>query len=476
MAEIAPQGRDVSPHVGEHARWPKFKLVGPHQKAWDETRTATLWSVPSFSDIWYSMMIDRDGQAAWFTDQVPYAGTDDKIMYINPKHFFNWSVQERVFVCVHEVAHAMFNHCGFLYNIKKLGEICYSDGVILPYSETLGNMAADYIINDMLITAKVGILPTVTASIAAEHNANLIPGQEPVQVGDKFALHDPKLITGDDNLLDAYRKLFIKMGGKIGKDGRGYIGNENQSKASGRNSGSFDKHLEPGQGRGKTPNEAQSDRNEQAWDNAIAAAMASAKLRGHLPENLERKFLSKMQPQADWETVYGLAVTRRVGNAAYSWELLDPQLMQRNIGCPGRTAFGCGLVVIAIDSSGSTYQSTVDVFIVETRAILDVIRPKRVIIVQCDAAIQEWTEIDPGSYDEMSVKIKGGGGTDFRPVFERLDKEFEDPDVLIYLTDMEGSFPRQAPSYPVVWGSVTKEAKGPFGDTVFIPQQFQKEQ
>jgi predicted metal-dependent peptidase len=466
-------GRDVTKVIGDSNKWPKVKLTGSQTKLWDETRSATLYVVPSFADIWYAMMVDRDGQTAWFTDNemVEYAATDDKIMYLNPATFFDWPLQERVFVCVHEVAHAMFNHCGFMHNLRKLGEIRYSDGVTLPVSPDLMNMAADYIIDDMLVSAKVGALPTITPQMKKKHP------QMKGNVGDVMCLYDPKLITGDMNLLDAYRKLFLQMGGTIGKDGKGKPPPGSKViYGNGLARTGFDAHLAPGKGRGKNPSEAQSERNEQAWDNAIAAAMASAKLRGTLPENLERKFLAKMQPQASWEEVYGLAVTRKVGNAAYSWELLNPELMQRNIGCPGRVAFGCDLVIVAIDSSGSTFQSTVDIFIVETRGILETIRPKRVIITQCDTRISEWTEIDPGAYDEMSVKVKGGGGTDFCPVFERVAKEYEEPDVLIYLTDLEGLFPLHAPNYPVVWGSVDKDVKGPFGDTVYIPQQFSKEQ
>lgn len=475
MTETNTLGRDAALVAGSTNRWPKLKLSSQHQKLWDETRAATLWSVPHFSDIWYSMMVDRDGQAAWFTDQVTYAATDDKIMYLNPESFFQWSIQERVFVCVHEIAHAMFNHCGFAYHLEKIGHARYSDGVELPISSELLNAAEDYIINDMLIAAKVGTRPTFTAAAVARHKAP--PGHPAYQIGDPLGLHDPKLITGDMNVLQAYRILFLASGGKIGKDGQGIPPpGSHYRPGRGSGAGSFDEHLPPGTGRGKDPEQAKSERNEQAWDNAITSAMASAKLRGQLPESLERRFLAKMQPQANWEDVYGLAVTRKVGNSAYSWELLDPQLMQRGIGSPGRTGFGCDLIIVAIDSSGSTFQSTVDIFIVETRAILETVRPKRVIVCQCDAEIKQWIELDPGAYDEMAVKIKGGGGTDFVPVFEKVLSEYENPDMLIYLTDMEGRFPDEAPQYPVVWGSTEKDAVAPFGEVVFIPQQFVKDE
>jgi predicted metal-dependent peptidase len=38
---------------------------------------------------------------------------------------------------------------------------------------------------------------------------------------------------------------------------------------------------------------------------------------------------------------------------------------------------------------------------------------------------------------------------------------------LIYLTDGKGSFPDEAPAYPVIWG-MTGQVEPPFGETVKI--------
>lgn len=46
-----------------------------------------------------------------------------------------------------------------------------------------------------------------------------------------------------------------------------------------------------------------------------------------------------------------------------------------------------------------------------------------------------------------------------------------EPDALVYLTDGHGTFPTQAPSYPVLWGNITPNYKYPFGDVVDIPLQ-----
>src|SRR5580765_5908915 len=98
---------------------------------------------------------------------------------------------------------------------------------------------------------------------------------------------------------------------------------------------------------------------------AIQAAMESAKARGQLPANLERLFTKKLQPKADWRDLFMLAVSKKIGNDRYTWDFLDPQLAYRNIGCPGRARYGCELVVVVVDTSGSINQPTFDVFMAE---------------------------------------------------------------------------------------------------------------
>jgi predicted metal-dependent peptidase len=478
MARVEDMGL-TSQVAGDTGRWPKLKLSVQHQKLWDETRAAMLWVVPSFSDIWYSMMVDRDGEHAWFTDQIPTAATDDKFLYVNPEWYFQLSLDERIFVNCHEIEHAMFGHCGMFYMLTKSGEIRYSDGVTLPVNFELMNVSADYVINAQLVEAKIGVMPD-------------------------DGLHWPEFISGEMGVLDAYRLLWKrqkdnekrqrqqqrgKPGGQGGQgsqgagqkpdDGQGQSqssvpddlkrttkkGNT-QDAGSGK---SFDQHLKPGQGRGKPANEAMSERNEQSWANAVAAALESGKLRGDMPASLIRHFVGRLTPKANWQDVYFAALTRRVGNDRYSWEQLNQQLIYRGIGAPGRISYGCNLLVVAADSSGSINQHTLDVFLSESRAILDTIRPRRIIFTQCDAMVHEWTEID--SVDDLRGEVKGGGGTDFCPVFERIKSEGIEPDLLVYLTDMDGRFPSVAPSYPVVWGSIIKNVKAPFGDVVYIPSQ-----
>ena len=87
----------------------------------------------------------------------------------------------------------------------------------------------------------------------------------------------------------------------------------------------------------------------------------------------------------------------------------------------------------------------------------------------CDASINVVHELHD-AVDLTSIKLVGGGGTDFRPVFNWIAEQGA-PDALVYLTDGLGCFPDRAPNYPVIWGSIYEPAVYPFGDVVQVPKQ-----
>lgn len=115
--------------------------------------------------------------------------------------------------------------------------------------------------------------------------------------------------------------------------------------------------------------------------------------------------------------------------------------------------------VIAIDTSGSVMGEQVQAFLQKTYNILQSTESFfsriNIHIIQCDANIQE--DIKITSREEFdrylqTMAIKGLGGTDFRPVFQRVDEmirdgEFANLKGLIYFTDSYGLFPERMPAY-----------------------------
>ena len=437
---LAQHELEASPVAGEIELWPQLKLSALHEQRWSEFKACMLWAVPSFSDIWLGMMVDKYCDHAWFTDQIPTAATDDKYLYINPEWFFKLTLDEQLFVACHEVEHAMYGHAGLGWILHKEGKVRYADGVEIPYHSDTMNVAMDYVINAQLTEAKIGKMP---------------------EGGCLWAK-----VNGDMGVLDAYRMVYKtyppskspRPGSKPGANGGGAPGQP------------FDKLLRPGQGRGKTASKAVSERSQSEWDTTVTAAMESAKLRGQLPANLDRAFTKKLNPKADWRDLFAVAVSRKIGNGRYTWATLDPQLVYRGIGSPGRVAFGCDLVVIVIDTSGSINQRTFDVFMAEATGLMEQARPRRIIFAQCDTKVQEWVELE-GTADLYECKLKIGGGTSFRKPFERIDEEGLEPDLVVYLTDLYGDQNEiPEPPYPVVWGCITEE-NAKWGEIVRVPPQ-----
>ena len=63
------------------------------------------------------------------------------------------------------------------------------------------------------------------------------------------------------------------------------------------------------------------------------------------------------------------------------------------------------------------------------------------------------------------LRVTGGGGTSFEPVFEWVSERGVRPDLLVYFTDAEGAFPKREPDYPVIWLVKGKE-KTPWGERI----------
>ena len=115
--------------------------------------------------------------------------------------------------------------------------------------------------------------------------------------------------------------------------------------------------------------------------------------------------------------------------------------------------------VIAIDTSGSVAGEEVQTFLQKTYNILksreSFHNRINVHIIQCDAQIQSDEVITSSDdFDRYleTMEIRGLGGTDFRPVFDyvdRLEKEGEFCDLkgLIYFTDGLGIYPPAKPAY-----------------------------
>lgn len=119
--------------------------------------------------------------------------------------------------------------------------------------------------------------------------------------------------------------------------------------------------------------------------------------------------------------------------------------------------------VIAIDTSMSCSGDLVRTFLEQTYSVLketeSFFRKVNIHIIQCDDKIQSdrliTCEKDLKEYMD-SFELIGGGGTDFRPVFEHVaalidQGAFTRLKGLLYFTDGQGTYPARSPGYDVAF-------------------------
>ena len=114
-------------------------------------------------------------------------------------------------------------------------------------------------------------------------------------------------------------------------------------------------------------------------------------------------------------------------------------------------------IAVAVDTSGSC-EDRLDVFFGETcelfKRLLAEYEVKKVLYLECDDRIQNEILLEKDEiarFFEEKHSFKGCGGTDFRPVFEKLEKynrENGNVACLIYYSDGMGHFPVKSSDYP----------------------------
>jgi len=433
----------------------KVELTPSQKYEMEVARVGFMNACPFFAYYFYSEMTEHP------TLDIPTAATDGRRVFYNPEYMAGLKPPERVFVLAHEVYHTVQQHPARMKHYTTEDNLRGH-----PWSQQLFNVCADWVINADLIKNDIGVCNPAW-------------------------LFDPN-ISGDELVEDVYEKWIKqnpppKGGGSGSARGSGAganastTGNNNnptygQSRGKGAgkpdpkaqaNGGSFDQVLppevDPVTGKEDIPDEAE-------FREAVARAATAAKAMGKLPDSFKRMVDEILEPQISWREHIRMLVTGRIGARHETWDRPNRRRLVLNpmVIMPGRRGFGARDVAVAIDTSGSIGEKELSAFFAEVGGVLADVRPKRIFLIWCDAAVNRVDECS--SLDELAhIRAQGapgGGGTSFIPPFEWLAEHDVSPETLIYLTDGYGAFPDE-PRYPVIW-AMTTDVDPPFGETVRI--------
>lgn len=389
-----------------------------------KARTTLLLDHPFFGTLLFRLV----GKAS---RSVATMATDGVSLFYNPKFVDTLNAAELAGVLAHEVMHPALQHH------TRRGD----------RSPVRWNMACDYAINPILLDAGL-TLP------------------KDVLIDDRFrgmsAERIYNLIEEDDKQEGSFGESESPSGNGTGAPDDGSLqndeaANEPQAPATPGGVGQVLDAPEPETGEG--PSIAEQVRE---WEIAVEQAETVAKVAGKLPGGAVRAKEASQAAGVDWRELLRRAWSDTIP-ADYSWTRPNRRHVWAGLYLPGITSEGVGEIAIAVDCSGSVSSRQLGLFEAEVRSILAGQRSRLVHVLYFDAVVQKVETYQAGQ--PVSLSPVGGGGTDFRPCFDWLAEEGIVPQILVFLTDLCGTFPSDAPPYPVIWAS-TEMRRAPFGEVV----------
>jgi len=198
-------------------------------------------------------------------------------------------------------------------------------------------------------------------------------------------------------------------------------------------SGGFGEVLDAVGEDGQPASQAELSQQMHEWAINAEQALCSAKACGREPAGIERPLEQSRQSEHDWRTILRDFVGA-TSPSDYRWAPPNRRFISSGLYLPSVERSGVGDVVIVVDTSGSIGSKELEQFAGEINAIGSEAQPESIRVIYCDAVVQGVEEFGPS--EEIELSPKGGGGTDFVPLFNWVEGNGIEPKCLIYLTDL----------------------------------------
>lgn len=213
----------------------------------------------------------------------------------------------------------------------------------------------------------------------------------------------------------------------------------------------------------QTDGQEAGEQESKLWNQRIIQAAINAKMAGKMPAGLDRLITDLLAPKVSWKEILWQFV-QEVAQDDYSFIRPNRKYISEGVFLPSLYNETSLDIVVAVDTSGSISQDDLNQAASEISEIQNNI-DATVYVVYVDAKFEGAQEFNPG--DEIKLEAVGGGGTNYIPAFEWVEKKQLDIACMIYLTDGYcSSFPEVEPEYPVLWITNRKRWSVPFGEIV----------
>lgn len=387
-----------------------------------KARTSLLLDFEFFGQLALRLDVRMDAS------QPTEASTDGRAIYFHPEKAAALSEPELVWLWAHEVMHC------------AKGDLWRGKGK----DPERWNIAADYKVNQILDE-------TMRASTAAARRMKAMSGICRDPQYDRLSAEEVYHQL-PDNPQGRQPGAFTRAAPQAGGDEDGENGEGQGDDAGGNTLAQGDEAL------------------EAEWREAVATAATTTRMRdrGHLPAGIAAAIEELMNPAVSWRELLR-QFAARVTRDDYTWKRPNRRFAHAGVMLPSLRTEGLGTIAVVRDTSGSITPELNRAFLTELQEILDTCHPEVIHVLDCDARVHQHLEFRTGD-DLRGTAYRGGGGTDFVPAFDYLERHHIEADAVIYLTDLYGRFPDGPPAAPVLWLNYgMPRNKAPFGETVDVP-------
>ena len=395
-----------------------MKIQIPNSLRIQKARTALLLDHPFFGSLLYRLK-DRESRA------VKTMATDGISLLWNPEFVETLTAATLAGTLAHEVMHPALNH-----HLRRSGR-----------DPKRWNIACDYAINPLLVDAGLKLPEGVLIE-------NRFRGKSAEQIYNLLELEAASDQNGDDD---------PQSTGSNGSPDR----NEGGDPSNPETEGGIGQVLDAPRESDDSPTVEEQARE---WQIAVKQAMTVARQAGKVPAGLDRTMEGVAEAAVNWQELLRRLWSETTASD-YSWTRPNRRHLWNGLYLPGVIKEGVGEIVIAVDCSGSISRRQLRLFEAEARSILEGQRPERVYVLYFDAVVQKVEIYEAGQ--PISLTPVGGGGTEFAPCFDWVEERGIMPQTMVFLTDLSGSFPSDAPCYPVLWASNGRR-QAPFGAVIPI--------
>jgi predicted metal-dependent peptidase len=332
-------------------------------------------------------------------DWCPTAATDGRYLYYNTQFFHAMSNKEIEFVIAHEVLHCVFDHLG--RREERLPK--------------LYNIAADYIVNNLLVRDRIGHSPKIV-SCYQDFKYDKMTSEEVYDL-----LYDDAEKNGQDSI-DALGEMLdehLNWGdddgdgeGEDGKDGKGGKG---------------------GKGRPRYNDDELRAIKDEIREAMIQAHQASGA--GNTPGEITRMIKELTEPKMNWRELLRQQIQSSI-RSDYSFSRPSRKGYSTGAILPGTTFAESIELCVSIDMSGSITDEQARDFLSEIKGIMEEYQDYKIKLWCFDTKVYNEQDFsaDCGE-DLMDYKIMGGGGTEFMANWDYMKEHGIEPKKFIMFTD-----------------------------------------